>query len=190
MYSSGEFISEEHYLVREPEAEYKSEYRDGRVVAMAGGSWAHSQIAINLAREISAQLRDRPCRTFSNDTRIKVAAARFYTYPDLSVVCGEPRADTKDSWVIVNPTLIVEVLSESTEAYDRGEKFAYYKKLDSLQEYVLVAQDRVCVERFSRQKNGRWKAARYDSLDDVAELPAIGCRFAVREVYDKVRFGT
>jgi Uma2 family endonuclease len=181
-----ETLTEEQYLIREPQAEYKSEFRDGEVVAMVGASVAHSLITINLAREISLQLKNRPCRTYSSDTRIKVSRARFYTYPDLSVACGESVFDLRDKTALTNPTLIVEVLSPGTEDYDRGDKFNYYKKLDSLKEYVLVAQDRICVERFSRQESGRWKSAMVESIDDILELPAIGCRIAVRDVYDKV----
>lgn len=180
------FITEDEYLVREPEAEYKSEFRDGRMVAMAGASLAHSRITANLIRRIDSQLDGGPCATYTSHTRIKVAAARFYTYPDVSVVCGTPKVDPPRSSTVTNPTLIAEVLSPGTEAYDRGEKFGYYRKLDSLQEYVLVAQDRVHVERFTREEGGAWIAAVYSSIDDVVELPSIGCRLAVRDIYARV----
>lgn len=189
MYPPNDISTEEEYLVREPQAEYRSEFRDGRVVAMSGPSIAHGRIVVNLIREIDGQLKGRPCATYPSDTRIKVAAAKVYTYPDLSVVCGKAVADTKDPWAIVNPTLIVEVLSPSTEAYDRGEKFAFYKKIESLREYVLVSQNRIQVERFSRQENGQWDAVKYVSLDDSFDLPAIGCRVSLRDVYDKVEMG-
>jgi Uma2 family endonuclease len=178
-------LTEEQYLVREPEAAYKSEFRDGLVVAMSGATVPHGQITVNLTRIISAQLVDRPCQALSSDVRIKVAAARFYTYPDLSVVCGVPVVDAKDKCAITNPTLIVEVLSDSTEDYDRNEKFAYYKKLPSLREYLLVAQDRMEVERRSKQKNGRWKTEVYTSADDIVALPAIECEVAMRDIYHK-----
>lgn len=181
-----ETITEEEYLVREPEAEYKNEFRDGEIVAMGGASLAHSRITANLIREIDGQLKGRGCTTFSSDTRIKVAAARFYTYPDVSVVCGTPQVDERDKAALLNPILIVEVLSPSSEAYDRGEKFTYYQKLDTLHEYVLVAQDRLCIERFSRQKNGRWKSVAVASREETLLLPAIDCRIFVRDVYDNV----
>jgi len=181
-------MTEEEYLVREPESEYKSEFRDGRVVAMSGASLAHSGISVNVTSEIRQQLRGTPCRAFSSDTRIKVAAAKFYTYPDLSVVCGKPITDERDKSALLNPTLIVEVLSPSTEAYDRGQKFAFYKKLESLREYVLIAQDQVGVERFLRQDTGEWHSLKLSSLDDLLELPSIGCRIVLREIYDKVDF--
>ena len=182
-------MSEEEYLVREPEAEYKSEFRDGRVVGMAGASLAHSRLTANLLREIGHQLRAKPCRPYTNDTRIKVAAARFYTYPDLSVICGKPEVDRRESSTVTNPTALVEVLSPSTEAYDRGQKFASYKSLDSLRDYVLVAQDAVRVEHFTLRGDGSWGEAVLRLRDDVLELPAIGCRIALRDVYEGIDVG-
>jgi Uma2 family endonuclease len=179
-------MTEDEYLVREPDAEYKSEYRDGRVVAMSGASLAHSRINGNTFTEINLQLKGTSCRAYTADTRIKVAAARFYTYPDISVACEVTIADARDKSALLNPALIVEVLSPGTEAYDRGQKFTFYKQLDSLREYVLIAQDKVCVERFSRQDNGEWPSLKHASLDDVLELPSIGCRIALRDIYDKV----
>ncbi len=183
-------ISEEEYLIREPESEYKSEYRDGRMVAMGGASVSHSRITVNLIRQIDGQLKGGACTTYSSDTRIKVAAAHFYTYPDLSVVCGKATVDAKDNCAILNPTLIVEVLSPSTESYDRGQKFEFYKKLESLREYLIVAQDRIDVERYSRQESGEWEAVSVQTLDGVVDLPAIGCRLAIRDIYDKVDIGS
>jgi Uma2 family endonuclease len=116
-------------------------------------------------------------------------AAKFYTYPDLSVACDRPVFDLRDKMALTNPTLIFEVLSPRTETYDRGLKFEYFKQIDALQEYVLVAQACVRVERFSRQVNGGWKTAVFDSLDDALDLPATGCRVVLREIYDKVTFG-
>ncbi len=183
-------ITEEEYLIREPEAEYKSEFRDGEMVAMSGASPAHGRISANLTGELYSLLKGSPCQVFTSDTRVKVQAARFYTYPDVSVVCGEPVYDNPRMGTLLNPILIVEVLSRSTETYDRGEKFKYYQKLGSLQDYLLVAQDRVCVERFSRQEDGRWTSVKYESIDDIAELPSAGCSVALRDVYDKVHFGS
>ena len=179
-------MTEEEYLLREPEAEYKSEYRDGRVVAMGGASPAHSVITANILSSIHGQLKGRPCRVYTSDTRVKVASARFYTYPDVSVVCGEPLFDRQDTSALLNPTVIVEVLSPSTEAYDRGMKFEYYKKLSSLREYVLAAQDETRVERFVRQGNGEWTAQVLGSTGDSLPLDAIDCRIEVRDIYDKV----
>ena len=179
-------LTEEEYLVREPEAAYKSEFRDGRVVGMAGASLAHSRITMNLAHSLGHQLKGSSCATYSSDTRIKVAAARFYTYPDLSVVCGTPQVAPRERGTVINPTVLIEVLSPSTESYDRGEKFGYYKQLDSLLDYVLVAQDATRVERFSRRDSGVWEPRTWSSLDDVVDLPSIQCRIALRDIYDRI----
>ena len=179
-------VTEEEYLVREPGAAYKSEFRDGRVVGMAGASLAHSRITMNLAHSLGHQLKGRSCATYSSDTRIKVAAARFYTYPDLSVVCGSPHVDPREPGTVTNPTVLIDVLSPSTEAYVRGEKFGYYKKLDTLQEYVRVAQDTIRVERFSRQTGGVWAPTVWTSLDDVVDLTSIQCRICLRDIYDRL----
>lgn len=179
-------MTEEEYLLRETEAEYKSEFREGRVVAMGGASLAHSLLTMNLSGELHRQLKERPCTAYHSDTRIKVANAHFYTYPDLSVVCGKPQVDPRESSTVLNPTVIIEVLSPSTEAYDRGQKFKYYQKLESLREYILVAQDRVHVESYARQGDGEWSKTTFDSLEDVLVLDAIQCRLALRDIYDKV----
>ena len=180
-------MSEEEYLVREPEAEYRSEFRQGRVYAMFGGSEAHSLLIGNVFAGIHPQLRGRPCKVHMSDMRTKVAAAGLYTYPDVMVVCGKSVFDAKDKYALINPTVIVEVLSPSTEAYDRAEKFAHYKKLDSLSTYVLVSQQKVQVERFTRE-GAEWPALKLHSLDDTLDLPSIGCRVSLREIYDKVDF--
>ena len=180
-------MSEEEYLVREPEAEYKSEFRQGRVVAMSGGTQAHALITLNVAGELRQQLKGRPCKAFASDMRTKVVAAGLYTYPDVMVVCGKSVFDAKDKNALINPTVIVEVLSKSTEAYDRGEKFGYYQKLDSLLAYVLVSQEKVQVERFTRE-SGEWPVLKLHSLENTLDLPAIGCRISLREIYDKVDF--
>jgi Uma2 family endonuclease len=181
-------ISEEEYLIREPEAEYKSEYIDGRAVAMAGASLRHVRIVTNLTVDLGQQVKKGPCEVYGSDMRLHVKAAGLYTYPDLTVVCGEPEMLPGREDTITNPKLIVEVLSKTTERYDRGRKFTHYKKLDSLEEYVLITQDRVCVERFTREKSERWASQQWTSIEDVLELPSIDCRVAVRDVYDRVKF--
>lgn len=178
--------TEEEYLVREPQAEYKSEYRNGRIVAMAGASREHNIIVLNIGSELRQQLKGRACQAFVSDMRVKVAAASFYTYPDVSALCGEPKFDEKDKLALVNPAVIIEVLSETTQEYDRTEKFGYYKRLDSLDDYVLVAQDRVLVEQF-RRKGGKWEARVFSSLQEAVGLDTIGCTLPLREVYDKIK---
>lgn len=186
-YPTFDHVSEEEYLAREAEAEYKSEYRDGRIVSMSGASFAHNLICTNIQAEIRQQLKTKPCQVLGGDFRTKVGAARLYTYPDVLVVCGEPKFDDRDKNALVNPTILVEVLSKSTETYDRGEKFEYYKKLNSLREYVLVSQNQARIEHFALQGGG-WASQELRTLDDTLVLDSIDCRVAVREIYHKIDF--
>lgn len=183
------WISVAEYLQMEEIAEYKSEYCNGEVFAMAGGTARHSAIAANLARELGTLLEAKPCQVFNSDLRVKVPNAGFYTYPDVSVVCSEPLFEDAAQTTLLNPLLIVEVLSESTEAYDRGAKFEYYSQLLSLQEYVLVASDRRRIERFTRQKDGcGWLLVECRDPEGSLELPSIGCVLSLPRVYLKVEF--
>ena len=177
----------EEYLALERKATQKSEYVNGQVFAMSGASRAHNLIAGNVYREISSQLKGRPCEAYVSDMRVKVSTTGLYSYPDVVAVCGEIRFDDEQKDTLLNPTVLVEVLSSSTEAYDRGEKFALYRRLESLQEYVLIAQDKVRVEHFVRQGD-QWVLTEASNLDDTVHLASIGCRLALREVYDKVEF--
>ena len=176
----------EEYLARERKALTKSEYRNGQIHAMPGASRAHCLITINVASELHFQLRARTCEVYSNDMRVRVSAAGLYTYPDVIVVCDEPRFDDTHFDVLLNPTVLIEVLSPSTAAYDRGEKFASYQKLDSLCEYVLVSQDRVRVEHYLRQED-EWNLTEYHSLVDVFQLPSIECELSLMAIYAKVQ---
>jgi len=180
------YLTPDQYLAVERKAEYKSEYIDGEMVAMTGASRKHNLIAFNLTREISQQLRSRPCEGYASDMRVRVPSTRLYTYPDVVVVCGEPRFEDDYVDTLLNPTLIIEVLSESTELYDRGKKFGFYRSIESLAEYLLVAQDEHRVEQYVKQSDGRWLLSDYRSLEDVIELPSIQCKLAMREIYDKV----
>ena len=182
--SEGRLTAQE-YLVRERAAETKSEYIDGFLVAMSGATPRHVLIAANITGELYVQLLDRPCRVFSQDLRVRIAEAGMYAYPDVVAVCGEPEFEEGALDCLTNPTLIIEVLSETTEAYDRGLKFARYRTRASLQEYVMVAQDRVSVERYMRQGDF-WVFTEATSLDDDVELPSIGCSLPLRRIYGKV----
>jgi len=146
----------------------------------------HHLIVTNVLRELSLQLKGRPCTTYPSDMRVKVSPTGLYTYPDITVVCGEARFEDNQQDTLLNPTLIVEVLSESTEAYDRGGKFAHYRKLASLMEYVLITQTKPHIEPYVRQPDNRWLLAEADSLSDTIHLPSIDCHLALAEVYDKV----
>ncbi len=135
------FLSPQEYLALERQAETKSEYYAGEVFAMAGASRRHVKIMVNTVVSLAAQLKERSCEVFTSDMRVKVSATGLYTYPDVAVVCGKPRFDDDQEDILLNPTVIIEVLSKSTEAYDRGEKFALYRALESMTDYLLIAQD-------------------------------------------------
>jgi len=169
--------------------EGRSEYVDGDVFAMTGASLAHNAIVSNINREISIQLKSRPCQVYANDVKVLIRSADACKYPDLVALCGEPELldDRRD--VLLNPSLIVEVLSASTEAYDRGDNFALYRRLPSLQEYLLVSQNRVGVELYTRAAEGRWTLTDFAALSDRVPLASIDCTLALDEVYDKVKIG-
>jgi Uma2 family endonuclease len=179
-------LTVEEYLAHERAAEHKSEFFDGEMFAMAGASEEHVLIVANLTGELRAQLRGRPCRTYPADMRVQVSKTGLYTYPNVVVVCGEPLFEDEHRDTLLNPSLIIEVLSPSTEAYDRGGKFAHYQGLESLREYVLVAQDRCRVEQFVRQTEGQWLYSEVRDPGETIHLPSIGCDLALSEVYDKV----
>jgi Uma2 family endonuclease len=178
----------EQYLALERQAECKSEYFDGEIFAMAGASREHNLIVGNLIRELGTQLKRRPCELYPSDMRVRVTKTGLYTYPDAVVVCGEPQFEDEHGDTLLNPTLIVEVLSPTTEASVRGDKSAHYRRLESLQEYVLIAQDRVRMERYARQPDGQWLLLETTHLGDTVQLASIGCHLALAEVYDKVTF--
>jgi Uma2 family endonuclease len=178
----------EEYLALEREAEYKSEYVNGCIYAMAGASRAHILITGNIGGELRARLRGSPCETYTNDMRVKVSPTGMYAYPDVAVVCEEPLFEDGHVDTLLNPVLIVEVLSASTEAYDRGDKFAHYETVPSLREYILVAQNRPRIERYVRQPDGQWLRSVATGLQDTIHLAAIGCDLPLAEVYERVTF--
>src|SRR5258706_13646566 len=180
------YVSAEEYLRLERQSEYKSEYVNGEIFAMTGASRKHNLVAGNIFREISQQLKSRQCEAYVGDMRVKVTATGLHTYPDVIVVCGEPEFEDKYVDTLLNPTLLVEVLSQSTERYDRIAKSSYYRTLDSLAEHLLVAQDEVRLERYVRQPNGQWLLFHWTSLGHIVELSSISCSLALRDVYDKV----
>lgn len=175
----------EEYLARERLAERKSEYRAGQIVAMSGASRAHNRITVNLSGALWQQLRSGPCEVYLADMRVRVRRTGLYTYPDVVVACGDIQFEDDQVDTLLNPVVVIEVLSPSTEAYDRGEKFEHYSRLDSLQEYILVAQDKVKVDRYMRQGD-QWVLAEYSTLDEDVPLDAIGCRVRLRGVYERV----
>jgi Uma2 family endonuclease len=164
------YLSPEEYLAIERRAEYKSEYVDGVMYAMAGGSERHNLIAGNLITELNIQLRTVPCRVYPSDLKVRVPDSKRFFYPDVSVVCGEPQFADDEKDVVLNPILIVEVLSESTAAFDRGKKFQSYQQIESLQEYLLVSQDEHLVEHYLRQEDSHWLYTKVSGLDGAIYL--------------------
>lgn len=179
-------LTPDEYLVMEREAEFKSEYRDGQIVMMPGASRQHNLITVNVSSGLHIQLLDKTCEVYTNDMRVKVGESGLYTYPDVIVVCDEPRFEDGYFDTLLNPTVIVEVLSPSTEDYDRRGKFYAYQTLDSLQEYILVSQYDVHVEQYIRQ-DADWQLIEYRSLEDVMINASIECQLAIRAIYAKVK---
>ena len=179
-------MTEAEYLAFERESDIRHEYIDGYVVAMAGASRAHNIICANLSRVIGNQILDKNCELYQSDMRVKTLAVD-YTYPDITVVCDEPDFTDDSNMILLNPLLIIEVLSPSTERHDRGRKFQDYRDIQSLQEYVLISQDNPRIERFTRQ-NDVWVFADASLLDETIELPSIACVLNLEDVYHKVNF--
>jgi Uma2 family endonuclease len=182
------YISPEEYLRLERQAEHKSEYVNGEIFAMTGASLKHNLVSGNIFGELRQQLKGRECQAYTGEMRVKVTATGLYTYPDVVIVCGEPKFEDKYFDTLLNPTVLVEVLSPSTERYDRIAKSSYYRTLDSLAEHLLVAQDEVRLEQYVKQPDGQWLFFESTSLDAVVEFPSISCSLALRDVYDKVTF--
>jgi Uma2 family endonuclease len=178
------YLTPEQYLEIERAAEYRSEYFNGEMFAMAGASEAHALIVTNFVRELSTRLRGRPCRVYSNDIRVKVDRTGLYTYPDVVIACGEIQFEDDRRDTLLDPVVVVEVLSPSTAAYDRGIKFGHYKTISSLSEYVLVAQDRVHVEHFVREPDREeWLYTALTNPGQTLHLPALGVDVPVSEIY-------
>jgi Uma2 family endonuclease len=176
------------YLAIEKSATSKSEFFNGEMFAMAGASRLHNRVKENLSVRIGSQLLGGPCQSFSSDQRVLVDRTGLYTYPDFLIVCGEVEAAEGDPDTITNPRVIVEVLSPSTERYDRGAKFRNYQQVPSLTEYVLVAQDEAVVERFTRQADGSWALVSFVGLEAVLELRSVAVRVPLADIYAGVEF--
>jgi len=181
-------LSEAEYLEIERAAEFKSEFFEGEMFAMAGGTVQHSLIATNLAGEFRNRLKGGRCVAYNADLRIKIEATGLFTYPDLSIICGPLRFAEGTEDTVVNPTVLVEVLSDSTEAYDRGRKFEHYRQIPTLQAYLLVSQQAPRVEQFIRQAEGRWLLEEAAGMDRHLELPALEISISLAEIFANVSF--
>ena len=179
-------ISPEEYLVSERKSEIRNEYFDGEIFAMAGASREHNQIASNIVRILGNQLLEKPCSVFSSDMKVKIKEIGKYTYPDIVVVCEKEEFENENKDVLLNPVVIIEILSDSTEAYDRGDKFAHYQRLNSFVEYILISQYFWRLEKFTRQDNGTWIYSKYETDGNVVKIEAVNCELPVSEIYRKV----
>lgn len=186
---SWRLVSEEEYLQRERQAHTKSEYIGGEVFALAGASAPHNTITMNLAVSLHPQLRPIGCRVWVSDMRVRVVEVNAYFYPDV-VVCGQPQFLDEQQDTLLNPALIVEVLSPSTESFDRGEKSFYYRHIPSLREYLLVSQHKVRVERYLRQPDGQWMIYDYTQPDGVVRLESVGIELPIAQIYEGIDFTT
>lgn len=181
-------LTPEEYLEIERKAEYKSEYFNGEIYAMSGARRNHNKIATNVGGLIWQHLKGKDCESYSNDMRVFVPKTGLYTYPDVVVVCGEPKFQDNVFDTLLNPILLVEVLSDSTEGYDRGKKFQHYRSIESLREYVLVSQDEARIEKYLKQGAGFWVLSDAFGLDAKINFDSIDCEIALNEVFDKVNF--
>jgi len=180
----------EEYLRIERGAEERHEFRDGQIVAMSGGSVVHSQIISNCNREIGNRLKGKSCRTYDSNLRIRISRGTSYSYPDVTVICGPPVIDPDDRWgeTVTNPRLIVEVLSTSTEAFDRKTKFDGYRRLESFREYVLVSQESPRIETYFRRDDGTWTFDVATGGESVISFRSIEIDLALAEAYANVDF--
>ena len=182
-------ITSQDYLTAERQSDIKHEYWQGETFAMAGATEAHNLIVANVVGELRNQLKKRPCKLYPSDMRVRIPRGNSYKYPDIVVVCGKSQFEDDEHDTLLNPTVLIEVLSPSTEAYDRGAKFREYRAIDSLQAYLLISQDKPLLECYTRQENTPfWLFSDTAGPDADLELPAIACRLALIEVYDKVDF--
>jgi len=179
----------DEYLAMERESVGRHEYLDGQIYEMAGESLQHSRICINLAVEVGSCLKGRRCEALSPNMKVRTGDSGQFSYPDLTIVCGEPIFLDAYNDVLLNPAVIFEVLSPSAEAYDRGEKFLRYRNyIDTLTDYVLVSQKRPLIDHFVRQADGRWLLSSFENLAARIEISAIGCRFELADIYGRVAF--
>ena len=179
-------LTPEQYLEIERAAEFKSEYYCGTMYAMAGGTYVHNLIIARTIFLLSQKLEGGHCVVLTSDLRLRVSMEGLYTYPDITVVCGPPKFADDQIDTLLNPSVIVEVLSKSTEAHDRGFKFTQYRRLQSLQEYVLVSQTEMRVEKYLRRPAGKWELTDFAGPDAVCRLESLGCEIPVADIYRNV----
>ena len=178
-------ITEEQYLAIDRAAEFRSEFLDGEMIAMSGGSMRHARLQQNISSELYICLRGTQCEAFGPDFRVRVSR-RMYTYPDVPVVCGKPLLADERQDVLLNPAVIFEILSPSTEKYDRGVKFQHYRTIDSLKDYILVAQDAARVEHYTRADDNTWTLRDHQTLEEELKIASIAVSLPLSRIYDRV----
>lgn len=183
------YFTQEEYAMLEEKAAYKSQYVAGEIFAMAGVQPWHDRIAQNLSGMFYVRFRGKPCETFSSDFKLRVKAGDLWTYPDLSILCGAPMFDaTAKPYSLLNPEAVFEILSPSTEDFDRGDKFERYKRIESLTDYVLVASEKMRVEHYVRQAGGDWLYREYHEGSDLLKLTGVNAELPLAEIYERVTF--
>jgi Uma2 family endonuclease len=182
------YITPQEYLDRERSAEFKSEYFAGAIYAMSGASEAHNLINGNLFGGLWPQFKGRPCKVYVSDMKVRVGTTGMYAYPDVVALCGEAHFDDRHKDILLNPALVFEVLSPSTEAYDRGVKFNQYQHLASLTDYILISQNRIRLERYQRQADGSWRYTSHEDAEEVIRFTDLECELRLADIYDKVTF--
>jgi Uma2 family endonuclease len=175
------------YLEFERLSEVKHELIDGEIFEMAGAVKRHNQISANIIRLLGNQLLERDCNAFSSDMRVKISAAGNYTYPDIVAVCGEEIYEDETEDTLINPQLIIEVLSKSTEASDRGVKFEYYQTIESFREYVLITQEPFRVEQYVRKNENEWSYFEFRKPENIVRLNSIDCEISLQDIYHKIQ---
>jgi Uma2 family endonuclease len=183
-----QLFSATQYLTIERESNERNSYFNGKIVPLAIENRAHGLIKTNLVALCHGQLRKRPCEVYASNMRAKVRKTGLYTYPDIVVVCGKPQLEDEKTDTLLNPTVLIEVLSPATEAYDRGDKFEHYRTIASLSDYVLVTQSKILVEHYVRQANNTWLLSALNEQQQVVEIRSIECSLLLEEIYEKVNF--
>ena len=181
------YLTPEEYLAWERKQPFKNEYYNGQIIAMSGANRWHNRITVDIAVQLSNQLMGKECEVYISQMRVRTSPEGSYFYPDVIVVCGEPRFEDDTFDTLLNPIVVIEVLSPSTAAFDRGEKFEHYKQIVSLQEYILISQNSVRVEHYCRQET-QWLHNTFQRLEDVLSLPSIECKVPLHAIYRRVVF--
>jgi Uma2 family endonuclease len=182
------YYTREEYLAMEEAAEYKSEYLDGEIVPMAGGTTNHNHIIVNLVAHLKFALRGQNYNLFTSDVRLWIPGYRRYTYPDIMVIGGEPVYETDSATTVTNPLIIIEVLSKSTRSYDQSDKFRCYRSIAEFQEYILIDQYKFYIEQFAKNSDGKWVLTEYESPDALLTMGSINFQISFSDIYEMVNF--